>query len=130
MEIVQHILYSYILELVPETVSIQAALEAQKHHGMVPSFTPTHSPVLETDDHFDSFKSSSSNIGGLQQQKQQQQGNHSSQASSMKSSKSASDFFAKKTTPGNVNFLLNNNSASIGEISEEVIDISDDIVNL
>ena len=98
---------------------------------MVPSFTPTHSPVLDSEDHFDSFKTSSSNIG-YEHQKRISAANNTisaSNTSSMKSSKSASDFFAKRATPGNVNFLLNANSASIGEISEEVIDISDDTVN-
>lgn len=105
------------------------ALEAQKHHGMVPSFTPAHSPVMDTDDHFDSFKSSSSNIASTRSH----QSNNSSginqsqnqQGASIKSSKS--DFFAKRT-PGNVNFLLNSNSTMIGEsVEEEIIDIADDI---
>ena len=127
-------LFNSILELVPETVSIQAALEAQKQHGMAPSLTPNHSPVLDNDDHFDSFRSSSSNIGiGNQNQQQQNQPSHSGQtssnSSSIKSSKSAVDFFAKKAS-GNVNFLLNANSTSIGgDNTEEIIDISDDIVN-
>jgi hypothetical protein len=107
-------------------VSVQTALEAQKQHGMVPSFTPAHSPVMDTDDHFDSFKSSNSNVPSTRSH----QNSHSNdiinqQAASIKSSKS--DFFAKRT-PGNVNFLLNSNSTMIGDpvLEEELVDISDD----
>lgn len=104
-------------------VSVQMALEAQKHHGMVPSFTPAHSPVMDTEDHFDSFKSSTSNVGSARSH--QSINSNNQQATSIKSSKS--DFFAKRT-PGNVNFLLNSNSTMIGEpvVEEELIDISDD----
>lgn len=111
------------LELIPEMVSVQMALEAQKHHGMVPSFTPAHSPVMDTEDHFDSFKSSTSNVGSARSH--QSINSNNQQATSIKSSKS--DFFAKRT-PGNVNFLLNSNSTMIGEpvVEEELIDISDD----
>ena len=108
------------IELIPETVSVNSALEAQKHNGMVHSSTPAQSPVQDTDDHFDSFKSSLSNFGS---QHQTSQNNNSS----MKSSKS--DFFAKRTM-GNVNFLLNSNSGVIGNAeggeAEEMIDIFDD----
>lgn len=96
---------------------------------MIPSNTPNHSPVLENDDHFESFKSSSSNVGSSRtsshsinsnsiQQKQQQQ-----QGSSLKSSKS--DFFAKRT-PGNVNYLLNSNGEMNIGMNDESIDITDD----
>lgn len=115
-----------MIELIPEMVSVQMALEAQKHHGIVPSFTPAHSPVMDTDDHFDSFKSSTSNVGSAHSnQNSHSSGTNNQQASSIKSSKS--DFFAKRT-PGNVNFLLNSNSTMIGEsvAEEESIDISDD----
>lgn len=126
-----HQLY-FIIEIVPETVSIQAALDAQKHHGMVQSFTPNHSPVLDTDDHFDSFKtssSSSSNISGAGQHQQASRPSQStSQASSLKTSKSSSEFFAKRA-PGNVNFLLNHTSVSFNGINAEVADINDDTVN-
>ena len=107
-------------------VSVQMALEAQKHHGMVSSGTPAHSPVMDTEDHFDSFKSSTSNIGSaLSHQSHNLNGMNNQQSTSIKSSKS--DFFAKRS-PGNVNFLLNSNSAMIGEsvAGEELIDISDD----
>lgn len=107
-------------------VSVQMALEAQKHHGMVPSFTPAHSPVMDAEDHFDSFKSSTSNVGSAHShQSNNSNGTNNQQATSIKSSKS--DFFAKRT-PGNVNFLLNSNSTMIGEpvVEEELIDISDD----
>ena len=89
--------------MIPETINIQAALEAQRQHGMAHSFTPSHSPVMENDDHFE------------------QQIKNSSESISMKSSKS--DFFAKRT-PGNVNFLLNS-SNNVNE-SEEIVDVSDD----
>lgn len=96
---------------------------------MVQSFTPNHSPVLDTEDHFESFKSSSSNINA------ENQANHrpsqsASQASSIKTSKSSSHFFAKRT-PGNVNFLLNHASGSIDGLNntDEVIDINDDTVD-
>ena len=108
-------------------VSVQMALEAQKHHGMVPSFTPAHSPVMDTEDHFDSFKSSTSNVGSARSnQSSHSSGINNQQATSIKSS-SKSEFFAKRT-PGNVNFLLNSNSTMIGEsvAEEELIDISDD----
>ncbi len=120
-------MFYIILELVPETVSVQMALEAQKQHGMVPSFTPAHSPVMDTDDHFDSFKSSNSNINDTRSHQSSHSNVTNQQGSSMKSSKS--DFFAKRT-PGTVNFLLNSDSAMIGErVEEEIIEISDDTVN-
>lgn len=98
------------------------ALDAQKHHGMVQSFTPTHSPVMDTDDHFESFKSSTSNVS-----------NHGNNLTKSKSSATSStaDFFAKRA-PGNggnnLNFLLNSNSTILGqEGEEEIIEISDDV---
>lgn len=113
--------------MVPETVSIQTALEAQKHHGMLPSNTPIHSPTLETDDHFDSFKSSSSNVGSSRSSNNTTTtsvNNQQESSASIKSSKS--DFFAKRA-PGNVNYLLNSNSQIIGgENNDESIDITDD----
>ena len=109
--------------MIPETVSVQTALDAQKHHGMVPSFTPSHSPVLEADDHFDSFKSSTSNVARSASINHSVHGQQQP-SSSVKSSKS--DFFAKRA-PGNVNFLLNSNSEIIGSNNnDESIDITDD----
>ena len=96
----------YFVELVPETVNVQAALEAQRQHGMVQSFTPSHSPVLEADDHFEPIKSSSNE-----------------ESTSMKSSKS--DFFAKRSS-GNLNFLLNNNNSNSADATGEIVEISDD----
>lgn len=104
--------------MVPETVGINAALEAQKQHGMVSSLTPNQSPVHETDDHFDSFRgSSSSTIKSLPSSK-----------SSNTNNNGTADFFAKRTTSGNVNFLLNSNNSIISNsVDEDIIEIADDI---
>ena len=100
--------------MIPETVGINAALEAQKQHGMVSSLTPNQSPVHETDDHFDSFRASSSTIKSLPSCKPSNTNNSGT-----------ADFFAKRTTSGNVNFLLNSNNSII--VDEDIIEIADDI---
>lgn len=103
--------------MIPETVGINAALEAQKQHGMVSSLTPNQSPVHETDDHFDNFRaSSSSTIKSLPSSK------------SSNTNNGTADFFAKRTTSGNVNFLLNSNNSIISNsVDEDIIEIADDI---
>jgi hypothetical protein len=107
--------------LVPETVSIQAALEAQRHHGMVQTLTPNHSPVMmETEDHFDSLKSSSHSIGLSKSGDSVIQHHGLDQVHRPKPAKT--DFFAKKES-GNVNFLLN--SSSGGQMEDEIVVVSD-----